>query len=342
MAIFYLKVKPFCRKGGHSIVNYVANLFGETLFDVQRDKFFSCSAKDKSRVLSTALHLPKKIRREYWLDKKIFPDTFLDRQTLWNLAEQSESRSNSRTAREIIVNIPCELPLTQQKRLMNFFAQYLSNTYDVPVDGVLRSPADKNDVRSFRAHFLLSTRIVEINEHNEIVLGRKSILEWSNSQLKEANLPSCQAELTSIRKAWEMLTNDFLQTQGVNQRIDSRSYAEQGLKLSPTTPLGPTEFSLEKKGIQTKRGNYNRQINTNNQKIIETQNLYERKVQQRIEHTNTFIEAAGATTEATNRAIIKREKFAARSHQTNQFIEKYHQQAAETDRRIADLYRTKS
>jgi len=51
------------------------------------------------------------------------------------------------------------------------------------------------------------------------------------------------------------------------ERIDHRSYERQGIDQIPTIHLGVAASAMEKRGICTERGNINREIEVNNQRL---------------------------------------------------------------------------
>ena len=51
---------------------------------------------------------------------------------------------------------------------------------------------------------------------------------------------------------------------GIDVRIDHRSYERQGVELLPTVPEGATVRAMEKKGIRTEKGEFNRWIRATN------------------------------------------------------------------------------
>ena len=196
----------------------------------------------------------------------------VDRNELWNLAEKSENRSNSRTAREIVINIPHELmqgDLGTGNMLAHEFASQLSEKYQVAVDVAVHAPDKQGDNRNFHAHLLLTTRKIEQDRHGNIKLTDKSQLEMSNTQLKKAGLLSNQDELKEIRKAWADLTNEYLAEHGIDERIDHRSHKDRGLDTLPTVKMGWQATELERKGIRTDVGNKNRDIKAHNANLVQ-------------------------------------------------------------------------
>ena len=55
-----------------------------------------------------------------------------------------------------------------------------------------------------------------------------------------------------------------LRKKGIDVRIDHRSYERQGVELLPTVHEGATVRAMEKKGIRTEKGEFNRWIKATN------------------------------------------------------------------------------
>ena len=280
MAIYHLSTKPISRSSGRSAVASIAYRAGIAITDERLGKTYDYSKRHG--VLWTGLATPNNVK--------------VDRNELWNLAEKSENRSNSRTAREIVINIPHELMGGDQgtgNMLAHEFASQLSEKYQVAVDVAVHAPDKQGDNRNFHAHLLLTTRKIEQDRHGNIKLTDKSQLEMSNTQLKQAGLLSNQDELKEIRKAWADLTNEYLAEHGIDERIDHRSHKDRGLDTLPTVKMGWQATELERKGIRTDVGNKNRDIKAHNanvrqEKILESEIV----IQQTLENTSkTSVEA---------------------------------------------------
>ena len=263
MAIYHLSTKPISRSSGRSAVASIAYRAGIAITDERLGKTYDYTKRHG--VLWTGLATPNDVK--------------IDRNELWNLAEKSENRSNSRTAREIVINIPHELMQGDQgtgSMLAHEFASQLSKKYQVAVDVAVHAPDKQGDNRNFHAHLLLTTRKLEQDRHGNIKLTDKSQLEMSNTQLKQAGLLSNQDELKEIRKAWADLTNEYLAEHGIDERIDHRSHKDRGLATLPTVKMGWLATELERKGIRTDVGDKNRNIKAYNanlvqQKILESE-----------------------------------------------------------------------
>ncbi len=67
------------------------------------------------------------------------------------------------------------------------------------------------------------------------------------------------------RESWASMCNQSLKEHGINQQIDHRSYEEQGINQIATVHMGVEAFRAEKRGIQTDRGDLNREISKDNE-----------------------------------------------------------------------------
>lgn len=145
MAIYHLSTKPISRSSGRSAVASVAYRAGIEITDERLGKTYDYTKRNG--VLWTGLATP------YGFN--------IDRNELWNRAEKTETRSNSRTAREIVINIPHELMQGDQsagKMLAHDFATRISQKYQIAVDVAVHAPDKQGDDRNYHAHLLLTTR----------------------------------------------------------------------------------------------------------------------------------------------------------------------------------------
>jgi len=72
-------------------------------------------------------------------------------------------------------------------------------------------------------------------------------------------------ELVKWRENWANITNRKFEEKGLAERIDHRTLRAQGINREPTIHLGHEASALEKKGIRTERGDYNREIQKRNE-----------------------------------------------------------------------------
>lgn len=254
MAIFHLNTKPISRSKGRSSV--AASAYRN-----------ACKMTDERTGLEHDYTKKKGVVISECLAKNKHGDLVaVDRGELWNLAEKSEKRKDARTAREIIVNLPYELSDNQRHMLVYDFIQELVSEYDVAIDFAIHRPDKEGDQRNHHAHILMTTRKATF-ENNELKLHEKTRLELSNTKLEKMGLPKTQEQIKMIREKFANVTNALLEMNKVDARIDHRSYAEQGKDQIPMIKLGRKTVDSERNGIKTLKGDINRAIRADNQKI---------------------------------------------------------------------------
>ena len=63
-----------------------------------------------------------------------------------------------------------------------------------------------------------------------------------------------------MRQTWASFANNALEKAGHAEKIDSRSLQAQCIGREPTHHLGPAATAMERRGIQTERGDLNRRL----------------------------------------------------------------------------------
>jgi hypothetical protein len=312
MAIFHLNTKPITRKSGRTATAASAYRCGGILYDERTDKTHDYSKKE-GVVFSECFIFEN--------GQKVL----LDRERVWNTAEQTEKRVDARTAREIIINLPHELDEINRTELVQEFTEHIAKTYNVAIDFAIHEPSKKGDQRNHHAHILMTTRQATLGENNSLILGEKTNLELSNTKLGKLGLPKTQDQITAIRKTYADMANDYLGFSHIDDRIDHRSYAEQGIDKLPTKKLGSKTVQAERDGIETPKGDYNRLVFEINVKRDEIK-LYE-TVDRRIdENQQRYAKAERSATFADKRIDRSKQRIESSKQQidsTEQTIRKY-------------------
>jgi hypothetical protein len=215
MAIYHCSLKVFSRSEGHSAVAAAAYRSGSILKDERAGRIHRYH--NRSGIADTFILAPSSA-----------PKTLLSRAVLWNAAETSETRKNSRVARELILALPHELSDKARAELSRDMGLYLIERYRVAVDVAIHSPCegDGHDPRNYHAHLLFTTR--EITQDG---LGAKT-------RILDDKVTGPQ-EIEIIREVWETLANDALERAGLADiQIDRRSLEDQGVDRIPQTHEG--------------------------------------------------------------------------------------------------------
>ena len=204
------------------------------------------------------------------------PPEFQDRSTLWNSVEEIEKSSDAQLAREIEVALPVELSRAEQLALVRAFVKDNFVAEGMCADFALHDKGDGNP----HAHIMLTIRPLRSDgkwgpkcrkvydldsQGNRIPDGkggwknhREDTTDWNNRDNAE-----------KWRAAWATYANRALETAGRPEQIDHRSYERQGVNKIPSIHMGVAASQMERKGIQTEKGNINRQIAADNKLLKE-------------------------------------------------------------------------
>lgn len=232
MSIYHLTVKTVSRSKGKSSTASSAYRAADKIKDERTGEIYDYSKK--KGVVESEIILPYGA-----------PEKYQNRSELWNEAERSENRKNSTVAREYEVALPCELSPEAQGELAKKFASELVENYGVGVDLSIHEPSSKGDQRNAHAHILTTTR-----ELNADGFGAKT------RSLDDRK----SGEIEKIRELWEQHCNVALERAGRDERVSSRSLAEQGVNRPSQIHLGVSATAMERRGVESERGMLNRAI----------------------------------------------------------------------------------
>ena len=305
MAIYYATTKPISRSSGRSATASAAYRAGVAITDERTGLKHDYSKRGG-------------VEMAYAFDKTM---KTVDREELWNKAELAENRKDGRTAREWVLAIPHELVPEDKKKRKDIkqnegarvtlrFAKMLAERYNVGVDVAIHSPDKEGDNRNWHAHIMTTTREISRTAAG-IELGDKTSIELSNAKRKELGLGSTSAEIKELRMEWETIVNTQLEKQGIEERIDHRSFRERGIERQPTIKMGWQASAMERRGIVTDKGNLNRQIKADNEQLkgleLEIVLLQDQQKKQAQKRTQKPVERQKAL-EATNTSSIALEQ----------------------------------
>ncbi len=249
-------MKTLSRSSGRSATAAAAYRAGQKIEDERTGQTYDYSRR--TGVLMAAVILPDGGQ--------------VDRAQLWNAVESAEKRCNSVVAREFVVALPHELSRDQQTALVKGYAQGLSERTGWAVDVAIHAPGKEGDLRNTHAHLLCTTRSIERDPAGCPVMGSKT-RDWDIRS-------SGSVLLRSERAEWERCVNQSLEQANRIERVDCRSHAERQTGLEPQIHLGPTAMNMERKGIQTERGDEHRRIAAHNANVIELDRVREEALEQ--------------------------------------------------------------
>ena len=259
----HFDVKIIQRSKCQSAVASAAYQSGERLFSEydQKQKYYS----HKSEIVHTEIMLPPHAPPEY-----------ADRNTLWNAAEAIEKQWNSQLARRLVLAIPRDIPRSQQADLIRDYCREFFVSKGMIADFAIHDKGDGNP----HAHILLTIRplkengewgakcrkVYDLDERGQRIPNGKG--GWKNHR-EDTTDWNDKGKAEVWRAAWADYTNRALEAAGRPERIDHRSYKRQGLDKIPTVHMGVAATRMERRGIATEKGNFNRQISADNKLLKE-------------------------------------------------------------------------
>ena len=135
----------------------------------------------------------------------------------------------------------------------------------------IHNPLASDNEEQPHAHILLTLREIDSEGkwkpkcRKEYILdenGEKIKLKSGNYKSRKVNLNDWNEpdKAKKWREDFSKKANEYLEKNGIDKRIDPRTFEEQGKEELPQIHLGTASYQMEKKGIKTERGNHNRKI----------------------------------------------------------------------------------
>ncbi len=144
------------------------------------------------------------------------------------------------------------------------------------VDFAVHEPErEEGGINNPHFHFMCPIRPIERNGKWGLKQKREYVLDENGNRIPDGKgdymfnaVPTTDwgsAETLEFwREQWAVMCNAKFEEKGLDVRIDHRSYERQGIDLLPTVHEGPTVRAMEKKGIKTEKGEFNRWIKATN------------------------------------------------------------------------------
>ena len=246
------------RSKGENVIAKAAYNARDKLKDDYYGKTHDYSKKDD--LVFSKIFLPEHIPKE-----------FSKREYLWNEVEKIEKSKNSQLARNLLFTLPRELNEKDRIKLISEFIEENFTSKGMIADCNIHNPTASDNEEQPHAHILLTLR--EIDEQGnwkakskkEYILdenGEKIKLKSGNYKSRKVNLNDWNEpdKAKEWRENFSKKANEYLARNNIDKRIDPRTFGEQGREELPQVHLGTASFQMEKKGIQTERGNHNRKI----------------------------------------------------------------------------------
>lgn len=266
MAIYHFHVTQVSRGKGQAVVAAAAYRAGEVLHDNYYGEDHDYSKK--GGVILTEIFLPEHVPIEYG-----------DREYLWNDVEAYEKNPKAQLAYSFDFALPNELgdddnyELTKKFVVENFVSKGM--ICDVAIHRPSRQPGD---IENPHVHVLVPMRSMDECGKWNTKQRREYILDENGKRIRDENGKYVfnavktndwgeVATLEEWRKNWAIAVNEMLEKKGISERVDSRSNADRGIDELPTIHEGVAVRTMEKKGIRTDKGEWNRFVVSINRSI---------------------------------------------------------------------------
>ena len=263
IAIFHCPIQIIKRSRGRSVVEAAAYRSGEKLTNEWDGRTHDYTRK--GGIIHTEIILPANAPRE-----------FSDRAALWNSVEMSEKAANAQLAREVEVALPNELNREEQLKLVREFVKDTFVDAGMCADIAVHDKGDGNP----HAHIMLTLRpinpdgtwgakcrkVYELDaDGNRIPDGKGG---WKNRRENTTDWND-KGNAEKWRASWAAHLNKALELKGVSARVDHRSYKRQGVDKIPSIHMGVAAMRMEKRGVRTIKGDFNRAIAADNKLLKE-------------------------------------------------------------------------
>ncbi|HEL0510079.1 TPA: MobA/MobL family protein [Streptococcus equi subsp. zooepidemicus] len=218
---------------------------------------------NKKGLLHSEIFLPENVPKE-----------FQDRSFLWNSVELNEKAINAQLARNFIIALPKELSVEENKNLITDFIQENFVSKGMIVDLAIHDESNEGN-NNIHAHIMTTLRPINEKGQWQAKSKKECILDdYGNKILNKNGKPKTRKiELTDWnnrgnaekwRESFAQICNQYLEKNNLEKRVDHRSFERQGIEEIPTIHLGASASALERKGIETDKGNINREIKKHN------------------------------------------------------------------------------
>lgn len=212
------------------------------------------------------------------------PPEYADRQTLWNAVEKNERRRDAQLAYSDEFSFQNEFTFEENMELALRFLQENFVSKGLICDYAVHDPErEPGGTPNPHMHVLIPMRAIEPNglfgkkQEQVFVLDENGDRIWDEkrgrykTESRSCNGLDKRGALEELRASWAKLCNEKFAEKGLDIHLDNRSYERQGVEMLAQIHEGPAVHAMEKRGIHTEIGDYNRFVRQLNAVIRETE-----------------------------------------------------------------------
>lgn len=249
MAMYSFNAAIVRRSTGQSVVDRTAYIMREKLYDSYTGRTYN-RRSSSTHVLTRGGYLPDNASPE-----------FEDVQKLLTALNSAETRSNAQMARSYRLSLPIELTHEQQiASAMEFMGENFARIGQCAIYAIHLNAANKRGRESQDA--LLPVDEIKDNPHLHIVVPFRTVDSVGFLRTKTASrVTNNRKYLVMLRASWADIQNRAFERLGLAIRVSHESLVMQGIDYRrPSRYLGGATIAMERKGIETERGERYREI----------------------------------------------------------------------------------
>ena len=198
------------------------------------------------------------------------PEEYKDRATLWNSVEAIEKQKNSQLCRTFKASLPNAWTYEVAEEVVRKYVMENFVSKGMCADWAIHDSVNEKGQRNLHFHLVLTLRAIDENGKWMPKQKKIYILDKDGNKIRTKKGYKSKTEKTtdwdepSKAKMWRKnltaLINETNDALKINEHWEHRSFKELGIEEPPTIHLGSKANALEKKGIHTERGDYNRKV----------------------------------------------------------------------------------
>ena len=258
LADFHFQVKHIKRSSGQSAVACAAYRACEKLHSDYYNETNDYSKK--GGLIHSEIDLPEYVPKE-----------FSDREYLWNSVERAEKRKDAQLAYSFDFALMNEFTIKENISIARSFILDNFVARGMICDWAFHFPDKDDGIDNPHIHLMCPVRpmnedgtwgtkqknVYMYDENGEVLRDDNGRKKYKSVKTTDWSDPET---LVAWRRAWADINNEMFELKGMKERISAESLEAQGLDLIPTIHEGPAVREMEKRGIVTEKGEFNRQV----------------------------------------------------------------------------------
>lgn len=258
MALYHFHVTQISRGKGQSVCAAAAYRAGERIHDSYYGE--DPDYTKKGGVIYTEIILPEHAPKEY-----------SDRETLWNAVEFAEKNKRAQLAFSFDFALQNELSEEENIALARKFIMENFVSRGMICDIAIHAPDKGDGPPNPHVHVMVPMRPLNedgtwgekqrreyiFDEDGNRIRGSDGKYIFNSVKTTDWSDPDT---LNRWRENWAKCINAAFEEKGISERVDHRSYESMGEDYIPQVHEGPNVRAMEKKGIKTDIGDWNRLV----------------------------------------------------------------------------------